>query len=127
MRRRLRISFCVNDHRNGMFRGCAVGAEVESLYRVGKHPWDAELDHDDWSRGRAFTIDQQGMRIRIYRVWFPFKRYIPHFGNWCWDAFEFERATGARLLGLMRSTGEWRCTCGSSRVYSWWNKIAEVA
>lgn len=119
---RLRISFACNDERNGMFAGRAWMAEVESLYRVGRHPWDAELVHDDWGRGVALTVDEQRMRIRIHRTWFAFKRRLPMFGNWCWDGFEFERATGKRVLAAMRLNGDWHCEAGPSPFYGWWNR-----
>lgn len=119
--RRIRVSFACNDERNGMFTGRAWMAQPESLYRVGRHPWDAELVHDDWGRGVALTVDNARMRLRVHRVWFGFKAHRPMFGNWCWDAFEFERGTGKRLLSLMRDNGDWHCEAGSSTFYRWWN------
>ncbi len=120
--RRIRVSFACNDERNGMFAGRAWMAQPESLYRVGRHPWDAELVHDDWGRGVALTVDHARMRLRIHRVWFGFKAHRPMFGNWCWDAFEFERGTGKRLLALMREQGSWHCEAGPSNFYRWWNR-----
>lgn len=117
---RLRISFCCNDDR-GNFTGRATAADLESLYRVGRHPWDAELVHDDWGRGVALTVDGPRMKLRIHRVWFPFKAVRTWYGNWCWDSFEFERSTGKRLLGVMQSAGTWHCEAGPSRFYAWWN------
>lgn len=120
--RRIRVSFACNDERNGMFAGRAWMAHPESLYRVGRHPWDAELVHDDWGHGVALTVDHARMRLRIHRVWFGFKAHRPMFGNWCWDAFEFERGTGKRLLALMRDQGAWHCEAGPSSFYRWWNR-----
>ena len=117
--RRLRVSFACNDPENP---GRVWAAQPESLYRVGKHPWDAELTHDDWGRGVAFTVDAPRMRLRLHRQWFAYKRCIPYFGNMMWDAFEFERGTGARLLDAMRRDGGWHCEAGPSSFYRWWNR-----
>jgi hypothetical protein len=96
--------------------------QPESLYRVGRHPWDAELVHDDWGRGVALTVDDTMMKLRIHRVWFPFKAHKTWHGNWCWDSFDFERSTGKRLLALMREHGGWHCEAGPSAFYNWWNR-----
>lgn len=118
---RLLISFQCNDER-GNFTGRATAAHPESLYRVGHHPWDAELVHDDWVRGVALTVDEPRMKLRIHRVWFPFKSIRTWHGKWCWDSFEFERSTGKRLLGVMQSAGAWHCEAGPAPFYHWWNK-----
>lgn len=123
--RRLRVAFACNDER-GNFSGRAWMAEPQSLYRVGRHPWDAELTHDDWGRGVVLTVDDTAMKVRIHRVWFPFKAHKAWAGNWCWDAFDFERGTGKRLLALMRDTGGWHCEAGPSVFYRWWNRPANV-
>lgn len=123
--RRLRIAFACNDE-HGNFAGRAYAAQPESLYRVGRHPWDAELVHDDWGRGVAFTVDDARMKLRIHRVWFPFKAQRTWHGNWCWDSFEFERGTGKRLLLLMRENGGWHCEAGPSVFYNWWNRTPNV-
>lgn len=120
--RRLRIAFACNDHRNGDFLGRATAANVESLYRVGRHPWDAELAHDDWGRGCRLTVDDKLMKLRIHGIWFPFKARRSWFGNWCWEAFEFERGTGKRLLLLMRERGPWHCEAAASTFFRWWNR-----
>ena len=117
--RRFRVSFACNDPDNGDFIGRAMAAQVESL---GLHPWDAELVHDDWGRGCRLTVDYKLMKLRIHGVWFPFKARRSWFGNWCWEAFEFERATGKRLLMLMRERGPWHCEAGASTFFRWWNK-----
>jgi hypothetical protein len=119
--RRIRVHFACNDER-GNFAGRAWMAQPESMYRVGCHNWDAELVHDDWGRGVALTVDDKLMRLRIHRVWFPFKASRTWHGNWCWDSFEFERSTGKRLLELMRERGCWHCEAGPSVFYRWWNK-----
>lgn len=123
--RRLRVHFACNDER-GNFAGRAWMAQPESLYRVGRHPWDAELTHDDWGRGVALTVDDKAMKLRIHRVWFPFKAHHTWHGNWCWDSFEFERGTGKRLLALMREHGCWHCEAGPSTFYRWWNRWPNV-
>lgn len=120
--RRLRVSFACNNPDNGDFVGRATAANAESLYRVGHHPWDAELVHDDWGRGCRLTVDDKLMKLRIHGVWFPFKARRSWFGNWCWEAFEFERGTGKRLLMLMRERGPWHCEAGASTFFRWWNK-----
>ena len=120
--RRLRIAFACNDHRNGDFLGRATAANVESLYRVGRHPWDAELAHDDWGRGCRLTVDDKLMKLRIHGIWFPFKARRSWLGNWCWEAFEFERGTGKRLLLLMRERGPWHCEAAASTFFRWWNR-----
>lgn len=117
--RRFRVSFACNDPDNGDFIGRAMAAQVESL---GLYPWDAELVHDDWSRGCRLTVDDKLMKLRIHGVWFPFKARRSWFGNWCWEAFEFERATGKRLLMLMRERGPWHCEAGASTFFRWWKK-----
>jgi len=117
---RIRVSFACNDER-GNFAGRAWAAHPESLYRVGRHPWDAELVHDDWGRGVALTVDHARLKLRIHRVWFPFKAHRTWHGNWCWDSFDFERATGKRLLAVMRRHGAWHCEAGPSAFYRWWN------
>lgn len=119
--RRLRVHFACNDER-GDFSGRAWMAQPETLYRVGRHAWDAELTHDDWGRGVALTVDDKTMKLRIYRVWFPFKSRRVWHGNMAWDSFEFERGTGKRLLALMREQGEWHCEAGPSSFYRWWNR-----
>jgi len=124
--RRMRVAFACNDGRNGAFTGRAWMAEPQSLYRVGRHPWDCELTHDDWGRGVALTVDSVAMKLRIHRVWFPFKAHRTWHGNWCWDSFDFERSTGKRLLALMRDSGMWHCEAGPSVVYRWWNKRPNV-
>jgi hypothetical protein len=120
--RRLRVAFACNGERNGAFSGRAWMAATESLYRVGRHAWEAELTHDDWGRGVVLHVDDALMRLRIHRVWFPFKAHRTWHGNWCWDSFDFERATGKRLLALMRDRGGWHCEAGPSAFYSWWNR-----
>jgi hypothetical protein len=122
----MRVGFACNDPDNGNFTGRAWMANVESLYRVGRHRWDAELGHDNWGHGCALTVDHTLMRLRIHRVWFPFKSHKSWFGNWCWDAFEFERSTTKRLLELMRERGNWRCEAGPSVFYRWWNRGPNV-
>ena len=126
---RLRVSFACNDPDNGNFTGRAWMAHPESLYRVGRHPWDAELTHDNWDHGVELTVDDTMMKLRIHRVWFPFKARRAWHGNWCWDSFDFERATGKRLLLLMRERGDWHCECGPSSFFNWWNRTpnAEVS
>lgn len=119
--RRLRVCLACNDE-HGIFAGRAWMAQPESLYRVGRHPWDAELVHDDWGRGVALTVDDKLMKLRIHRVWFQFKAHKTWHGNWCWDSFEFERSTGKRLLALMRDNGGWHCEAGPSKFYRWWNR-----
>ena len=123
--RRLRVHFACNDER-GDFSGRAWMAQPESLYRVGRHPWDAELTHDDWGRGVALTVDEKLMKLRIHRVWFPFKARRVWHGNMAWDSFEFERSTGKRLLALMREHGAWHCEAGPSSFYRWWNRRPNV-
>ena len=123
--RRLRVHFACNDER-GDFSGRAWMAQPESLYRVGRHPWDAELTHDDWGRGVALTVHDKLMKLRIHRVWFPFKARRVWHGNMAWDSFEFERSTGKRLLALMREHGAWHCEAGPSSFYRWWNRRPNV-
>ncbi len=124
--RRLRISFACNDHRNGDFAGRATAANVQSLYCIGRHPWDAELAHDDWGRGCRLTVDDKMMKLRIHGVWFPFKARRSWYGSWCWEAFDFERGTAKRLLMLMRERGAWHCDAGPSKFYHWWNRRPNV-
>ncbi len=118
---RLRVSFACNDDR-GQFSGRAWMAHPESLYCVGRHPWDAELVHDDWGRGVALTVDDKMMKLRIHRVWFPFKASREWYGNMAWTSFDFERGTGKRLLAAMRFNGGWHCEAGPGAFYSWWNR-----
>lgn len=120
--RRLRISFACNDHRNGDFAGRATAANVQSLYCIGRHPWDAELAHDDWGRGCRLTVDDKMMKLRIHGVWFPFKARRSWYGSWCWEAFDFERGTAKRLLMLMRERGAWHCEAGVSVFFRWWKR-----
>ena len=124
--RRIQVSFLCNHPNNGMFSGRARMAQAQSLYRVGRHPWDIELVHDDWDRGTRLQVDHGRMTVRIHRVSFGFKTYRPMFGNWCWDAFEFERGTGKRLLELMRDKGAWHCEYGPVPFYRWWNARAKA-
>ena len=125
--RRIRVSFACNHPENGMFSGRAWMAHPESLYRVGRHPWYAELTHDDWGRGVTIKLDEPRMRLRLHRVWFGYKKHLPMFGNWCWDACEFERSTGKRLLALMPEHGEWHREAGRSSFYRWWNRRHNAA
>lgn len=120
--RRIRIAFMCNDPRTGFFCGRALAADVSSLYCVGSAPWEADLVHDDWGRGCRLTVDDLRLKIRIHRVWFPFKAHRSWFGNWCWESFEFERSTGLRLMQTMRRHGVWQCEGGTSAICHWWGR-----
>jgi len=121
MSRRIRISFACNDPANGIFTGRVDGINVESLYQIGSTAWDASLEHRH-VEGVTITVDHQRNRFRIHRVWFPFVRRIPWFGNWCWEAFEMTRPQAKQLLLLMRERRCWSCDEGPKAFYRWWNK-----
>ena len=119
--RRIRLSFACNDPDNGLFTGRVSSIEFESLYRVGKHPWEASLalTHIE---SLAFTVDSQGMRFRLCRIWFPFVAEREWFGNWCWNAYTMRRPQAKRLLGVLRDSGRWACEAGPTTFFNWFNR-----
>lgn len=108
MTRTIRIDFCCNDPDNGDFSGRVVGASFSEC--------ELEPANHDW--GYKFTLLPTG--IRLHRRVFPYIKRKYWVGNWCWDAFLFERSVGIRLLKVLRKEG-WRCTGGQTRLYDWFN------
>jgi len=103
--RTIAIDFACNDPDNGLF---AHRAEMAS--------W-GECEFEAARNGFRFT--EIGNAIRIHRRVFPYIGGKERFGNWCWNRYVFDRETGVRLLFAMR--GNWRCTCGPSRLFHWFN------
>ena len=120
MTRRIRLHFACNNN-SGAFAGRAWMAQIESLYPVGRHSWEAELTHDRWGYGVPLTVHDTALKLRLHRVWFPIKARRVWHGNMAWDSFDFERGTGKRLLALMREHGQWQCEAGPSTFCRWWN------
>lgn len=108
MREVAHIDFACNDPDNGLFAGKAMMATYG----------DIELEAPRW-HGYAFTAGE-GF-IRIHRRNFKVVGAKDWFGNWCWNRYAMPRAEAKRLLATLRKNG-WRCTCGPSRFYDWFNR-----
>lgn len=101
------IHFACNDPDDGLFAGRAAMASYG----------DIELEAPNWV-GRRFT--ELPGAIRIHRRSFAIEGGKDWVGNWCWNAYRLNRREMKRLLFTLRANG-WRCTCGPSRFFDWWN------
>ena len=105
------IHFACNDPDNGLFAGKTLMASYD----------DCELESPSWSE---FAFTEGPGWIRIHRRKFQFVDSKDWVGNWCWNAYRLPRDEAKRLLHTLRVNG-WRCTCGPSRFYDWFNALDE--
>lgn len=82
-----------------------------------------ELEADNWN-GYAFT--DRGAWIRLHRHKFQLLGSKEWVGNWCWNAYVFNRDVGVKLIMMLRASSRWRCTHGPSRWYDWFNARQEA-
>jgi hypothetical protein len=101
------IHFACNDPDNGNFAGRAAMASYG----------DVELEAPNW---HGFRFTELTGAIRIHRRVFGIEGSKDWVGNWCWNAYRLNRVQMKRLLLTLRAAG-WRCTCGPSLFFDWWN------
>jgi hypothetical protein len=109
------VSLACNDPDNGIFMGHADHA---TFHYEGV---DLSLYHLDWYRGCRVTYVKEG-GIRISRRVFKYRREKEWYGNWCWNAFLFDRLEARRLLRYLRDSGRWHAEEGPSRLFRWFNR-----
>ena len=105
------IHFACNDPDNGGFAGRTMMASYG----------DVEIEAPRWE---GFRFTELSGAIRIHRRVFGIEGSKDWVGNWCWNAYRLNRAEMKRLLFTLRANG-WRCTCGPSRFFDWWNRDAQ--
>lgn len=107
MSRVYHVDFACNDPDNGSFAG-----------KVAMAQWgECELEAPS-----DFTFTDGGSFIRIHRRKFPTLGSKSWVGNWCWDRFALSRTEWKRLMRVMKANG-WRCTCGPTAAYRWFNGV----
>lgn len=106
------IDFCVNDPANGLPTGRVRGITFGGFAH-------AELDPENWN-GYPFK-DNGGTVTFLGRRW-PYLRGKGWVGNWCWDAYCFDRPTAMRLFRAIKASGKFHCTGEKAAIGDWFDK-----
>lgn len=129
-RRRIELQLACNDHRNGFFIGQFESAQI-SVHRLESGKWITPLDDPQaelqLSEGCpiGLRLDLPAEKIKISRREFKYLGWNEWVGNWCWNSYYFDFATGLDVLSYLRDSGKLGCECAETSFYRWWNRETE--
>jgi hypothetical protein len=92
------------------------------------------IEHDDAHEpgelgmaGAAYAFIEGCGFIRLHRRKFKIAGSKDWVGNWCWNSYTMERTEAKRFILMLRASAHWRCTCGPTRWYDWFNQPIDEA
>jgi hypothetical protein len=117
----LYLEVACNDPDNGIF------AERAAQLQIG----DAEFEPTHWDSAPRF-IDMGGS-VRLAGKRWQIEGVTTWYGNWCWNRYLLAKPEitprwyMVEFVTWLRGRKLFRCTCGESEFYEWFNGSADVA
>jgi len=114
----VRIDIACNDPDNGLFAGRAQMIQVND----GLPEPFLEFEPFSWFRPPKIVEIDDGFRL-AGKSW-PIVGMRHWYGNWCWNAYLLDLDVAVDFVLWLRRRRLYRCTCGQTDMYEWWNRGA---
>lgn len=121
----LQIDLACNDHRNGTFQGWFDHAHVG--LEGGDYDDGMELDGPR-TRVSESVATQAGKRydfVKIGRITCRVLSSRTWYGNWCWESYTVEMASGIQVLNYLKGRG-FSCNCGPTGLFEVFNGDGQI-